>query len=71
MPLKKITFQLLVEKALKEPGFFDGLKQNPIQTLKKAGLAATPQIILALKAIDYDAIQNLAIACDPTTGPVC
>jgi len=71
MPLQKITFQVLVEKALNQPGFFDGLKRNPIQTLKNAGLAPTPQIITALKQLDYDDIQNVAIACDPKVGPAC
>jgi hypothetical protein len=71
MPLQKITFQLLVDKSLNQPGFFDNLKRDPAKTLKAAGLAATPPIILALKNLDYDAIQNVALACDPITGPMC
>jgi len=70
MPLQSVTFDALVEKALHKPGFFQALKQNPVQALKAEGLAATPQLILALKAVDYDAIHNVAIACDPLTGPV-
>lgn len=68
--MQTLTFETLVEKALHTPGFFAALKQNPVQALKSAGLASTPQVILALKALDYDAIQNVAIACDPPTGPV-
>jgi len=68
---QKITFELLVEKALHQPGFFDGLKRDPVKTLRAAGLAPTPQLIMALKELDYNAIQNVAIACDPVTGPLC
>jgi hypothetical protein len=69
--MEKITFAALVEKALKKPSFFDGLKSNPVKTLKDAGLKPTPEVLVALKNIDYDAIKNLAIACDPVTGPLC
>jgi hypothetical protein len=71
MAKQKITFEVLVEKALHQPGFFDGLKREPVKTLRAARLAPTPQVIMALKALDYDAIQNVAIACDPATGPIC
>jgi hypothetical protein len=71
MPLQKVTFDMLVEKALHQPGFFDGLKRDPVKGLKATGFAPTPALIAALKALDYDAIQNVAIACDPTTGPMC
>ena len=69
-PLQPITFELLVEKALHKPGFFHALRQNPGQALKAEGLAATPQIVTALRAIDYNDIQNLVMACNPTAGPV-
>jgi hypothetical protein len=71
MPLQKLTFHKLVEKCLNQPGFFNALKANPVTALKDAGLAPTPQVITALKTLDYNAIQNVAIACDPVTGPVC
>lgn len=66
-----IKFPELVEKCLHQPGFFEALKHNPVHGLKSAGFSPTPELILALKALDYDAIQNVAIACDPTTGPIC
>jgi hypothetical protein len=69
--MEKITFKALVEKALKQPAFFDGLKSNPVKTLRDAGFKPTPEVLVALKNIDYDAIKNLAIACDPVTGPLC
>jgi hypothetical protein len=71
MPLQKITFEVLVQKSLQQPGFFEDLKRNPAKTLKAAGLAPTPEVIKALRALDYDAIQNVALACDPATGPIC
>jgi len=69
--MEKITFAALVEKALKTPAFFDGLNSNPVKTLKDAGFKPTPEVLVALRNIDYDAIKNLAVACDPTTGPMC
>jgi hypothetical protein len=66
-----INFGALVEKALHQPGFFDELKRNPIKALKGNGFKPTPEVITALKAVDFDAIQNVAIACDPTVGPIC
>ena len=66
-----IKFGDLVEKCLHQPGFFEALKHNPAQGLKSAGFKLNPQVIMALKALDYDAIQNVALACDPTTGPIC
>ncbi len=71
MPLQKLTFKALVENCLNKPGFFQGLKKDPINTLKNAGLAPTPQILTALQALDYNDIQNVAMACDPLTGPLC
>ncbi len=69
--MENITFAALVKQALAQPAFFDGLKANPVQTLRGAGMKPTPAVLAALKLIDYDAIKNLAIACDPITGPLC
>jgi hypothetical protein len=69
--MQKITFSALVEMSLKKPAFFDGLKSNPVKTLKDAGFKPTPEVLVALRNIDYDAIKHLAIACDPLTGPLC
>jgi hypothetical protein len=69
--MQKITFPALVEKALHEPAFFDGLKSNPVKALKAAGFKPTPEVVAALRNIDYDAIKSLAIACNPLEGPLC
>ena len=71
MALKQITFELLVETCLHDRGFFEDLKCNPAKTLKNKGLRATPDIIVALRKLDYDAIRNVALACNPVTGPLC
>jgi hypothetical protein len=66
-----ISFNDLVEKLLHQPGFFEALKANPVKALKANGFKPTPPVIAALKALDYDAIQNVVIACDPAVGPIC
>jgi hypothetical protein len=68
---QKVTFELLVQTCLKNPGFFEGLRHNPVQTLKQAGMATTPELLVALRKLDYDDIRNVALACDPITGPLC
>ena len=71
MATQKLTFEALVEKCLHQPGFFEGLKADPVNTLKKAGFTPTPPVLVALRALDYNDIRNVALACDPLTGPIC
>lgn len=71
LSLKNLTFGDLVQLALKQPGFFGGLKTDPAKTLTEAGYEPTPLVLAALSKVCYDDIQNLFRACDPTTGPMC
>jgi hypothetical protein len=70
-PPQKVTFDLLVQTCLKNPAFFEGLRHNPAQTLKNAGMVPTPELIVALRDLDYDDIRNVALACNPLVGPLC
>ena len=70
-PPQKVTFELLVETCLRNSGFFEGLRHDPVGTLKKANMQPTPELIVALRHLDYNDIRNVALACNPLVGPLC
>jgi hypothetical protein len=63
-----MKFEDLVHKVLHEPGFYSQLKDNPEKALKNAGVTPKPEMVQALKAIDYDSLKRVAHAADTNVG---
>ena len=63
-----MKFEDLVDKVLHEPGFYGQLKDNPEKALKNAGVTATPAMVQALKAIDFDSLKRVAHSTDYNVG---
>jgi len=63
-----MTFEELVDKVLHEPGFYGQLKDNPEKALKNAGVTAKPELVKALKSVNFDSLKRVAHASDHNVG---
>ena len=59
-----MKFEDLVQKVLHEPGFYSQLKDNPEKALKNAGATPTPEMVQALKGVNYDSLKKVAHAAN-------
>lgn len=63
-----MKFEELVNKVLHEPGFYGQLKDNPEKALKNAGATPTPEMVKALKAVNFDSLKRVAHSADHNVG---
>jgi len=63
-----MKFEELVDKVLHEPGFYGQLKDNPEKALKNAGAKPTPEMVKALKSVNFDSLKRVAHASDHNVG---
>ena len=56
------NFDAVVSKAITDSEFCRNLVADPQGTLKSNGIDATPEMLSALRAIDANAVQKLAVA---------
>ncbi len=63
-----MKFEDLVGKVLHEPGFYSQLKDNPEKALRNAGVEPKPELVQALKSINYDSLKRVAHAADTNVG---
>lgn len=63
-----MKFEDLVNKVLHEPGFYSQIKDNPEKALANAGVKATPEMIKAIKGVNFDALKRVAHSYDHNVG---
>jgi hypothetical protein len=57
-----MTFEQLVSRMVSDRKFREGLARDPEGTLKSHGVTPTPQMVSALRAVDYGAIKQVGKA---------
>lgn len=57
-----MTFDQFVQRMLTDATFREGIASAPEKTLRAAGVHPTPQMVTALKAVDYGKLSAVATA---------
>lgn len=64
------AFNYIVNRALHDPQFREGLANDPEETLKEAGYNLSTEEVNALKTMNYSSVQSLAAAFGVETGGI-
>jgi hypothetical protein len=64
--MKKMTFEAFVRRVLDDPELYKNLKKSPEKTLKSLGVKTTRKQLDALKAFNWDHVEDLHGAFDPS-----
>ena len=54
-----MTFDALVNRVTKDKAFRDSLRADPEKTLKEAGVKTTPELVHALKTMDWNSVHKV------------
>ncbi|HEX9895135.1 MAG TPA: Os1348 family NHLP clan protein [Gemmatimonadales bacterium] len=54
-----MTFEQLVSRMVSDRKFREGVARDPEGTLKSAGVTPTPEMVSALRRVDYGALKQV------------
>lgn len=57
--MKKMRFDAMVTKVMKNKKFRAALQRNPTKALKSVGVTATPKLARSLKSLNWTAIKKV------------